>query len=760
MNPHSTSTPSPEPGAFDLFLGPRIIEEKRFACRVATEFPDTDLAAATVTSLFDLTAGRIRIARDVIVGADRAQVDLDALDSDRFSTLLVPLGEDSELTGHLGEVPPAVRLLQVLAHVSVIDQPTVALARQAIPRLEAVDATGLPSIDEMTSQLVFAGLLRIDTDRPGTYAMPGLVRSVARRFDQTPAPSGLTARRALSCELEESFRSLLDIGTFRLEAIFGLIADLEAWSLLAEVWAERGFNVFYPEFLTAVRAILSAPASAARGSLVLAEAQSAAREIANISTRTGSTDPREVLALVTFDRLDVPTLEQERVRLDNGDFTANEVAVMTLRSMRDRRQQGDLDGGVRAAEEGNQYLFARQSQAAPLSRLYDARLLMERGLDLARTGDVRRGQDLVDRAVTISETILPFDPYPLVPGLAIAALGHVAAGFGPKSEGCLRRYDELRSRFDFHTLQTDFIANTPRLHRALDQLDLEASAAAIAISKRLAPDQLGSRVYRYGEVLHNVYSGTAGLYLKEHSLAPENQVTNTDLQIVGSAYSLMTILTVATGALREAQALAAQAPLVDRKHGLSRARVGFALGQYDVVDSSTSHVLITGTDPKKKGSALALRAASMHRRGRETAALADVDNALDYCIVAGSVLPLALLPSDIREAFVRATAASRQWDLIAATFELVPVTGEELRARLLALPQTFFEAQVENRLLDSQELDLLFRLEKATPLARIAADLSLAEGTVKNRLSAIYRKLGVRNRRDAVEYGYRNGYFS
>ena len=67
---------------------------------------------------------------------------------------------------------------------------------------------------------------------------------------------------------------------------------------------------------------------------------------------------------------------------------------------------------------------------------------------------------------------------------------------------------------------------------------------------------------------------------------------------------------------------------------------------------------------------------------------------------------------------------------------------------------------MENRLLDSHELDLLYRLEKATPLARIAADLSLAEGTVKNRLSAIYRKLGVRNRRDAVEYGYRNGYFS
>ncbi len=37
---------------------------------------------------------------------------------------------------------------------------------------------------------------------------------------------------------------------------------------------------------------------------------------------------------------------------------------------------------------------------------------------------------------------------------------------------------------------------------------------------------------------------------------------------------------------------------------------------------------------------------------------------------------------------------------------------------------TMSEARVENRLLDSHELDLLYRLEKATPLARIAADLS------------------------------------
>ncbi|MBE8146012.1 hypothetical protein IOD13_02795 [Brevibacterium casei] len=52
-------------------------------------------------------------------------------------------------------------------------------------------------------------------------------------------------------------------------------------------------------------------------------------------------------------------------------------------------------------------------------------------------------------------------------------------------------------------------------------------------------------------------------------------------------------------------------------------------------------MLITGTDPREKGAALALRAAALVRRGREAAALADVRNALDYCVVSGSVLPFA-----------------------------------------------------------------------------------------------------------------------
>ncbi|WP_430600066.1 response regulator transcription factor [Brevibacterium sp. K72] len=753
MIPHPPTHSSPEPGPFDAILGERIDDLAEFSAGLTAG----TLSEETVRTLFDLTAGHISLARTVVSGAQRARVALDAVAAEDYSTLLAPFSLDA---ASLDWDSPAVRLFLLVAQVETIEAPLIALAHRAIPRIGEAPDDAVPSADELTSQLVFTGVLSLCPKHAGSYVMPGLIRAVARRIGPNPPEGRISPRQALGLELEESHRSLLDVGTVRPDALLALIGDLGAWSLLTEVWSERGFNVFYPEFVAAVHTILSVPASVVRGSLVLAEAQSAAREIANISNRTGSTDPREVLPLVTFDRLDVPTLEQERARLDDGDFTADEVAVMTLRTMRDRRQHGDLDGAVAAAEAGMELIFARQSGSGSLSRLYDARLLMERGLDLARTGDVRRGLHLVERAVVIAESILPFEPFPLLPSLAVAAVGYIAAGFGPKSEQVLSRYDELRARFEFHTLQTDYIANTPRLHRALDQLDLVASAAAIALARTLSPAHRGSGVFRYGEALHAMYSGNAELYLKEHALAPESPMAGHEPQVMGSTFSLTTMLSVATGALREAQALASKASRLDREHGLSRARVAFALGQHDVVDSFTSQVLITGTDPREKGAALALRAAALVRRGREAAALADVRNALDYCVVSGSVLPFALLPSDLRSYFVEMTVDFPQWEWIADTFAMSPVTGAQLRARLLDLPVTMSEARVENRLLDSHELDLLYRLEKATPLARIAADLSLAEGTVKNRLSAIYRKLGVRNRRDAVEYGYRNGYFS
>ena len=53
-------------------------------------------------------------------------------------------------------------------------------------------------------------------------------------------------------------------------------------------------------------------------------------------------------------------------------------------------------------------------------------------------------------------------------------------------------------------------------------------------------------------------------------------------------------------------------------------------------------------------------------------------------------------------------------------------------------------------LLSARELEILRLVAQGLSNKEIGSRLSITEGTVKNRLSAIYRKLGVSSRREAV----------
>lgn len=52
--------------------------------------------------------------------------------------------------------------------------------------------------------------------------------------------------------------------------------------------------------------------------------------------------------------------------------------------------------------------------------------------------------------------------------------------------------------------------------------------------------------------------------------------------------------------------------------------------------------------------------------------------------------------------------------------------------------------------LTSRECDILLRLSARSSLTDIANECNLTVGTVKSHLSHIYRKLGVRNRQEAL----------
>jgi two-component system response regulator DesR len=60
--------------------------------------------------------------------------------------------------------------------------------------------------------------------------------------------------------------------------------------------------------------------------------------------------------------------------------------------------------------------------------------------------------------------------------------------------------------------------------------------------------------------------------------------------------------------------------------------------------------------------------------------------------------------------------------------------------------------------LTAREHDVLAVAVRRDSAADIAAELHLSEGTVRNYLSAAIRKLGVRNRREAIDLANRKGW--
>nr|WP_253904056.1 LuxR C-terminal-related transcriptional regulator [Brevibacterium sp. CT2-23B] len=95
------------------------------------------------------------------------------------------------------------------------------------------------------------------------------------------------------------------------------------------------------------------------------------------------------------------------------------------------------------------------------------------------------------------------------------------------------------------------------------------------------------------------------------------------------------------------------------------------------------------------------------------------------------------------------------WDAVARSFGPGKVAAGELRRRLLDLPETSQAVPDFQTDLTPTEQSLLFAIDSSKSIAQIAREFGVVSGTLKNRLSALYRKLGVRSRAEAVAYAHR-----
>ena len=124
-----------------------------------------------------------------------------------------------------------------------------------------------------------------------------------------------------------------------------------------------------------------------------------------------------------------------------------------------------------------------------------------------------------------------------------------------------------------------------------------------------------------------------------------------------------------------------------------------------------------------------------------------------------SLLPLALLPLTDRSRLVDLTADSPVWAEAASEFAATFASPTQLRERLRRIGPVSVDL-AEAPQLNAGEAQLIDLLARGLSVAEIAGELQQVTGTVKNRLSALYRKFGVSNRADVLSRARSLGYLT
>ncbi len=169
---------------------------------------------------------------------------------------------------------------------------------------------------------------------------------------------------------------------------------------------------------------------------------------------------------------------------------------------------------------------------------------------------------------------------------------------------------------------------------------------------------------------------------------------------------------------------------------LSRSRLALSDGTPERVVAQLA--LVDGDEnwtSRQRTEAQLLRAVASARLGRRTDAHTDLDRALETIDRTGARLPLVMVPHD-------------------ELLTLLPAGSG--RALVEAAPAPFDEPLRVTRL-TSREREVLEMLASSTNLESVAGELFVSINTVKTQVRAIYRKLGVSSRADAIRVARRRG---
>jgi DNA-binding CsgD family transcriptional regulator len=735
------------PSDFDAQFGPRASSAKDFAS--AVDVRDT-LSESELERIFRASGGRTRIAASLVQA--RAEAGLLASDTDPDRTVAMLSPSLNPTLANASRESAALCLLALFSWTPRITSNMVDLVHAAFA---AAKVRSDASPDDLTPLLTSAGLLAVASGDE-VFTVPTFIRILMRRI--TAVDDGLakrTPREALGMAVADMIGRQRADRREGLPELLDLVLEIRDWKILERGWARRSVNIFL-DVPTSIEAFLSVPEAVIAKNPILTLARSTARRIDSTRHVLGTDDPWQLMSATDFDSIVVPELHG---RLTDPSLSGDEVAVLTILEARSHRLNRNYEAALNVIEVGRKRLLSLGAGEPGPTLMLQAELNLERGRNLVAAGRFTEATPVLQSVVHFAGIYTPNSPHPLLAGLvetAVAGLGH---GHGSDMDRCLERARENARRFGMETLPDERTALSIELMRSLDRLDLNAAEDILGALDQVKSTQSLGPMPDCAKALYYVYRGRASIAAKLVTESPTVQILPTAAGDASTQFSgivdAVGFVLAAAGETKTLQDMSDRMSSANPGDSIVKARQALVFGQHDRLWTATGQALSSDQGPRLKSCAMALRADILHHEGHADEALETFVHMLDYCAITASVFAAAQLSKSAREALIAASADFSEWEAVARSFNSAEITAVVLQKRLLELPETSPVAPDFQTDLAPAEQSLLFAIDSSKSIAQIAREFGVVSGTLKNRLSALYRKLGVGSRAEAVAHAHR-----
>lgn len=729
-------------------------------CTVADVCVDLGIDEKDAALVHHACGGQLGLIRCVVDTAATTGKSLaELVGSNEMADFLVGPAADVELPIGIADR----RALQVFSLLGRVDIEVARVAYETAA--DHWDDLPWDSVHGIVLRLQVAGILN---ENPGpTWQVPSLLAAWARReWAERESPERLSELARLIAEsLTVQIELVKSASPEVVDNAVALARHARAWSLLDRIFASCGYPLFYRYPRSSIEAFARLPTSALQSCPGLNEVTTVAAMLLEAVVGDSETLDSEWVRFQTARLTGPGIMKHGRAHssavVDRTDLNASEraddpakafhfvlSAMSALAASGEHREAADLGAAWVPSDLGRRPRIVVRMHAARYSLL---------------AGDPRRALALL-RSVEdeVCADSLAGDHLPLT----VKAWSALSAYIAGDVEQADAKLDEFAS-FDNPPVVEEFWFRPPALiaeaYRCLDRLELPAADRIVRLLRNY-PDLYVLWVHEH--VISRLASQISSLSLpalrqSEEAISVRASGAPLGAEETGKLGNQMLFdsevrMLISLGQVYRAEALLSKGTTSSGARHVMRARSELIAGRVDAaMDIINAQFYESVVNTRQRAELMGLRAIATLRKGDFVAARRAFVEHLELCIWAGTLVPVVALPSADRIRLLDSIADEPVRDRVEESF--AGQSGSAVWGRMRSLGAALVD-RVDSPVLGDREKAMLDFLSDGATIAEIAKKLSLVEGTVKNNLSSLYRKLGANGRDGAVARAHLLGY--